>query len=116
MNSILKTIVDNLTNEERTELAEYLESCSCKGNVTESDNSQSDNESFTLKCPKCDSTGPLTEHYSTRTAVYYPPVWENGVNLNPDGNVTTTLYTCGKCGFNFSAQYQYGKLINLSRA
>ena len=71
MEKILKTIVDNLTIEERKELAEYLESCSYNGNVTRPDNSQNNTE--ILKCPKCGSLGPLSQGMSITTALYYPP-------------------------------------------
>ena len=107
MNTILKTIIDNLTVKERDELINYLKSSPYKGNITKE-------ESSMLKCPRCGSTDPIIEGYSTTTAVYYPPVWENGVNINPDGNVTTTKYTCGKCECNFSARYQHGKLLSIS--
>jgi hypothetical protein len=42
------------------------------------------------------------EHYSTTTAVYYPPIWKNGVNVNPDRNTTTTYCTCMNCHKDFS--------------
>ena len=47
------------------------------------------------------------------TAVYYPPVWENGVNINPDGNATTTEFICEKCGCKFSAKFKHGECINI---
>ena len=107
MNTHLKNAIDSLTIEERDELINYLKSSLYKGNTTKEEFSM-------LKCPRCESTDPIIEGYSTTTAVYYPPVWENGVNINPDGNVTTTNYTCGKCECNFSARYQHGKLIDIS--
>ena len=111
MEKILKTIVDNLTIEERKELEEYLKSCSYNGNVTRPDNSQNNTE--ILKCPKCGSLGPLSQGISMRTNKYYEPVWEHGINLNPDGNITTTKFTCEKCGCDFVAKFQYGKCIDV---
>ena len=113
MEKILKAIVDNLTIEERKELAEYLESCSYNGNVTRPDNSQSDTETFILKCPKCGSVGPLSQGMSITTNAYYPPHIVNGVNVNPDGNITTTKYTCEKCGCDFGTTFQHGYCIDI---
>lgn len=111
MEKILKTIVDNLTIEERKELDEYLKFCSYHENVTRPDNSQSDTE--ILKCPNCDSLGPLSQGMSMRTAVYYPQRIVGGVNVNPDGNITTTKFTCEKCGCDFVAKFQYGECIDV---
>lgn len=41
-------------------------------------------------------------NYTTSTAVYYPPVYKDGVNINPDRNAITTHYTCLACGKDFS--------------
>jgi hypothetical protein len=38
---------------------------------------------------------------STCTAVYYPPVWKDGVNINPDRNTTTTKAHCYECNYDF---------------
>lgn len=70
-------------------------------------------EDIMLKCPKCNSTGPLSQGVSMTTTVYYPPVWENGVNINPDGNTTTTKFICEKCGCKFSAKFKHGECINI---
>ena len=111
MEKILKTIVDNLTIEERKELEAYLKSCLYNKNVTRPDNSKSDTE--ILKCPKCGSLGPLSQGISMTTAVYYPPLIVNGVNVNPDGNITTTKYTCEKCGCDFVTMFQHGYCIDI---
>ena len=108
-----QTIVDNLTIEERKELDEYLKSYSYDENVTRPDNSQSDTETFILKCPKCGSVGPLSQGMSITTNAYYPPHIVNGVNVNPDGNITTTKFTCEKCGCDFVAKFQYGECIDV---
>ena len=72
-----------------------------------------EDEDIVLKCPKCNSIGPLNQGASMTTTVYYPPVWENGVNINPDGNITTTEFICEKCGCKFSARFKHGKCISI---
>ena len=52
-------------------------------------------------CPHCGARY-YTELYSTSTAVYYPPIYKDGVNINPDQNQTTTLCECMACGKRFS--------------
>ena len=41
------------------------------------------------KCPHCGESY-YTEMFSTSTAVYYPPIYKDGVNINPDQNKSTT--------------------------
>lgn len=53
-----------------------------------------------IKCPHCGASH-YSEGPSMRTAVYYPPVWKNGVNINPDRNVTTTEAHCYECNYDF---------------
>ena len=72
-----------------------------------------EDEDIMLKCPKCNSIGPLNQGASMTTTVYYPPVWENGVNINPDGNITTTEFICEKCGCKFSARFKHEKCISI---
>ena len=72
-----------------------------------------EDKDIVLKCPKCNSTGPLSQGASMTTTVYYPPVWENGVNINPDGNTTTTEFICEKCGCKFSAKFKHAECINI---
>ena len=72
-----------------------------------------EDEDIVLKCPKCNSTGPLIQGVSMTTNVYYTPVWENGVNINPDGNITRTEFICEKCGCKFSARFKHGKCISI---
>lgn len=52
-------------------------------------------------CPHCGESYYM-ENYSTCTAVYYPPIYKDGVNINPDRNTTTTHCTCMNCGKEFS--------------
>ena len=50
-----------------------------------------------IKCPKCGAkyfeVGP-----SYCTAVYYPTIIKDGVNINPDLNKSYTTYSCCECG------------------
>lgn len=61
-------------------------------------------------CPNCGESY-YAEKYSTRTAVYYPAVWKEGINQNPDGNITTTYCECINCHYGFYYREQYGKII-----
>lgn len=57
-----------------------------------------------IKCPKCGESY-YQELYSARTCVYYPPIYKDGVNINPDRNKTTTNCRCINCGEDFSFSY-----------
>ena len=52
------------------------------------------------KCPHCGESF-FTEMYSMSTAVNYPPIWKDGVNINPDRNQSTTHCRCLKCNKEF---------------
>lgn len=54
-----------------------------------------------IKCPYCDESY-YQELYSTKTALYYPPIYKNGVNINPDMNMTTVYCHCLNCNKDFS--------------
>lgn len=56
------------------------------------------------QCPQCKKPTKRTSYGGgMRTAVYYKPHYdENGKNINPDRNRTTTKYTCLNCGHNYS--------------
>ena len=60
-------------------------------------------------CPHCGASH-YSESYSSCTAVYYPPIWKNGVNVNPDMNITTTRAHCYECNYDFIIKYQNGKV------
>lgn len=64
-----------------------------------------------IKCPKC-GENYYKEYYSTRTAMYYPPIYKDGININLDGNITTKVCQCMNCDEVFSFQVQYGKVLN----
>lgn len=53
-----------------------------------------------VKCPHCGKSYYM-ENYSVSTAVYYPPIYKDGVNINPDRNQSTTHCTCMNCGREF---------------
>lgn len=49
-------------------------------------------------CPYCQEPTIRQSMYSTTTAAYYPPVYnEKGENTNPDRNTITNYYHCTKC-------------------
>jgi hypothetical protein len=50
-----------------------------------------------IKCPKCGAKY-FEVGASYCTAVYYPPIIKDGVNVNPDHNKSVTTYTCCECG------------------
>lgn len=58
-------------------------------------------ELHSARCPHCGESYYM-ENYSTTTAMYYPPIYKDGVNINPDRNKTTTHCTCMNCGKEFS--------------
>jgi len=64
-----------------------------------------------VKCPQCGESNYAILTSAT-TAMYYPPVIKNGVNVNPDGNITTTTCRCMYCGNLFGYQTRYGKIWN----
>lgn len=57
-------------------------------------------ELHSAKCPYCGESY-YTEHYTTITTMYYPPIYKNGVNINQDRNQSTTHCTCMNCGKEF---------------
>lgn len=58
-------------------------------------------ELHSAKCPHCGESYYM-ENYTTTTAMYFPLVYKNGVNINPDRNKSTTYCTCMNCGKDFS--------------
>ena len=52
-------------------------------------------------CPNCGESYYM-ENYSRSTAMYFPPIYKDGVNINPDRNIHTTYCTCMNCGKEFS--------------
>ena len=60
------------------------------------------------QCPYCEKPTIREEGMSTRTAMYYPPVYdENGINTNPDRNITTTCWKCLGCNHDYTVAGNY---------
>ena len=53
------------------------------------------------KCPHCGESYYM-ELSSWTTAAYSPPIYKDGVNINPNRNITTTECECLNCGKNFN--------------
>lgn len=62
-----------------------------------------------ITCPQC-GLSYYTENYCSTTAMYYTPIFKSGININPNGNITTHVCTCCECGKNFSYSTRYGQL------
>ena len=58
-----------------------------------------------IKCPHCGASH-FSQGHSTRTAMYYPPIGKNGININPDMNITTTYAHCCECHYDFIIKEQ----------
>ena len=52
-------------------------------------------------CPHCGDSYYM-ENSRVSTCVYYPPIYKDGVNINPDRNHTTVNCTCLSCGADFN--------------
>lgn len=52
-------------------------------------------------CPHCGESYYM-ENYRDTTAMYFPPIYKDGVNINPDRNTSTVHCTCMNCGKEFS--------------
>ena len=57
-------------------------------------------EDSLIRCPYCDESY-YQEGMNISTAVWYPPIWKDGVNINPDRNTHTTHCHCLNCGKEF---------------
>lgn len=53
------------------------------------------------KCEKCGKSY-YSDSLGTTTLMYYKPIYKDGVNINPDKNVTSFRRSCIGCG----AQYK----------
>lgn len=56
-----------------------------------------------MNCLFCNSS-LVQEVHSFSTSTYYPPIYENGVNINPDRNIITTTYRCATCDQTFQTK------------
>ena len=62
--------------------------------------------------PTCQNDCRFSQGVSTRTAVYYHPVYDkDGNDLNRDGNITTTTISCSTCNRQWVATTQYGETL-----
>lgn len=87
--------LDNALNECNS-LYENAIECVCKVEAPKTDN--------LVRCPHCGESYYM-ENHSECTAMYFPPIYKDGVNINPDRNVTTTHCTCMNCGKNFNYKW-----------
>lgn len=53
------------------------------------------------KCPKC-KKNHFQDTIHTATATYFPPIFKNGVNMNPDRNIVCFERHCANCGHSFA--------------
>lgn len=53
-----------------------------------------------VKCPNCGESY-YTIEYGESTCVYYPPIIKDGVNINPDRNMSTQHCRCLNCQTRF---------------
>lgn len=50
------------------------------------------------QCPFCEMPTVRDCGFTSSTGLYYTPLYdENGNNVNPDGNIHTSSWTCHKC-------------------
>ena len=63
-----------------------------------------------FRCPYCNESY-YQHRYSTKTAIYYPVIIKDGININPDRNITTCYCSCLNCGRDFSYQFRGDELI-----
>ena len=82
-------------------LNEMLTDCTLDLKTTTCECAQSVFKGDLNHCPHCGESYYM-ENYSTSTCVYYPPIYKDGVNINPDRNAHTTHCTCMNCGKEFS--------------
>ena len=54
-----------------------------------------------IKCPNCGKSYYM-ERYSVTTAMYFPPIYKDGININPDKNSETVYCDCLNCNYTFS--------------
>lgn len=64
-----------------------------------------------VKCPHCGKSYYMIR-YSTTTAMYYPPIYKDGININPNRNITTHTCECMECNKEFTYQECMGEIIN----
>lgn len=70
-------------------------------------------ESLELKCPNCDSLGPLSQENTRSSLLYHSPVWIDGTTITSSDNIITAEYTCEKCGCKFRVKFKDTEIINI---
>lgn len=63
-------------------------------------------------CPHCGQSY-FTMGLTFTTLACYVPVYKDGVNINPDRNITTTEYMCCNCGKQYIVKTQLGEIIEI---
>ena len=66
-----------------------------------------------FKCPNCGANDAYYR-YAVSTLLGFTPIVKDGAFIMNDPNITTTKYTCCKCGHDFSVREQYGKILDIS--
>lgn len=66
-----------------------------------------------FKCPNCGESY-YTVGPSYVTAMYFEPIYKDGVNINPDRNTCTTEVTCLGCGKVYTISQQHGTSDNIT--
>lgn len=61
-----------------------------------------------FECPNCHSHKWI-DHGTASTLAYYPPIYENGININPDKNIHKTIAECGECHRIWEIRQRYGE-------
>ena len=54
-----------------------------------------------IRCPHCGESY-YRENYTTMTALFWAPIFKDGVMINSNPNTQTTHCTCLNCGKDFS--------------
>jgi len=64
---------------------------------------------FTELSKGCDKECRFIEGFAMTTSMYFTPVYDkNGVNINPDGNITRRNVSCVTCHKKWTATTQFG--------
>ena len=82
------------------------------GNKVGDKNDDSDSLRKNVKCPYCNESY-FKELSVTRQAAYYPPIYKDGININPDKNKTFTRCHCMNCGKDFTYITKLDELIEI---
>ena len=100
INEIINCLNDSfITDEPDTAISTFVTGL-CTSDDTISNVASSVSIKGGAKCPHCGESY-YEEMWSTSTAVYYPPIYKDGVNINPDRNKTTTHCRCLNCNTDF---------------